>query len=133
MSGRFLQLTNEAPTGQGAAARFGAMDCEQAVVAGQCPAEEALAMRDQALAALDGGGPRAALAIARAGLAALQVAGLGGGPDAAALLVALAEIEESADPFDDADVTIAAAIAILEDIVPEGGDDILMLWCQAQE
>src|SRR5258708_29583238 len=83
MSGQFLQLTNEAPIGQGAATRFDAMDCEQAVVASQCPAEEALAMRDQALAALDGGDPRAALAIARAGLAALQVAGLRGGPGAA--------------------------------------------------
>ena len=29
---------------------------------------------------------------------------------------------------------IAAAIAILEDILPEcGDDDIVMLWCQAQE
>jgi len=115
LSGQFLQLTIEAPIGKGAATRFNAMDCEQAVVASHCPAEEALA-------------------IAGAGLAALEVAGLGGGPDAVALLVALAEIEEALGRFGDAAVTIAAAIAILEDILPEcGDDDIVMLWCQAQE
>ena len=57
-------------------------------------------MRDQALAALDGGDPRAALAIAGAGLAVLEGAGLRAA--ATALLVALAEIEECLDRFGDA-------------------------------
>ena len=47
--------------------------------------------------------------------------GLRGG-DAAALLVALAEIEEALGRFDEARVTIAAAIVTLE-----GGDDDLIL------
>jgi len=124
----------EALIGQGAAARFDAMNCEPAVAAGCAPDGEALILRDQALAALDGGDASAALAIAGKGLAALKAAGLGGGADAAALLVALAEIEESLDRFGDAAATIATAIAILEDVVPEGGDDdSLTLWCQAQE
>jgi len=134
LSGQLLPTTAKAPVGQGAATRLEAMNCEQVVVASNRAAEKALALRDQALAALDGGDPRAALAIAGDGLAALEAAGLGGGADAAALFVALAEIEESLDQFGDAAVTITAAIAILGDVAAEGGDDdILMLWCQAQE
>jgi|HubBroStandDraft_1064217.scaffolds.fasta_scaffold02916_7 hypothetical protein len=49
-------------------------------------AVKALALRDQALAALDAGDPVAALAVADEGLAALEAAGLGNGPDAAAVL-----------------------------------------------
>jgi hypothetical protein len=97
-------------------------------------AREALSLRDQALAALDGGDPSVALGIVRQGLACLGAAGLRGGADEAALLVALAEIEEALGRFSDARATIAAAIAILEDAVAEDGDDdSLMLWCQAHE
>ena len=139
MSDRFLPGTEEPPAGRGAATRSKAMNGEAAAAAIHGVAEEALALRDQALATLDGGDPRAALDIAGAGLADLEVAGLGGGADAAALLVTVAEIEESLDRFGDAAVTIAAAIAILEDVAAEGvmaeggDDDSLLLWCQAQE
>lgn len=92
-------------------------------------AEQALALRDEALAALDRGDPPAALAIAGQALAALEAAGLGNAADAAALLVARAEIEECLDRFGD-----AAAIAILENVAPDArDDDCLLLWCQAQE
>jgi tetratricopeptide (TPR) repeat protein len=48
------------------------------------------------------------------------------------VLIALAEIEEALDRFGDAEVTIAAAIAILAEVT--GSDlDTLMLWCQAQQ
>jgi tetratricopeptide (TPR) repeat protein len=108
------------------------MNCDPA--ASDCAAGEALVLRDQALAALDGGDPPAALALAARGLGVLEAAGLGGGPDAAALLVAIAEIEESSGRFSDAAVTIAPAIAILGDAIAEGADDdVLLLWCQAQE
>ena len=126
-------MTNEAPNGQEAATRMKAKNCEPPVVASHCATEQALALRDQALAALDGGDPRAALAIAGDALAILEVAGLGAGADAAALLVALAEIEESLDQFGDAAVTIAAAIAILENPAAESGDEDILLWCQAHE
>jgi tetratricopeptide (TPR) repeat protein len=86
-----------------------------------------LSLRDRALAALDEGDPSAALAFAEQGRAALEQAGLRGG-DAAALLVALAEIDEALGRFDEASATISAAILILE-----GSDDDLILWCQAQE
>jgi tetratricopeptide (TPR) repeat protein len=133
LPGRVLPATEQAPVGRGATAGFTAMNNPPAAAVPDA-ADEALALRDQALAVLDGGDPRAALAIAREGLAALDAAGLGSGADAAALLVGLAEIEESSGRFSDAAVTIAAATAILEDVVPEGGDDdSLMLWCQAQE
>jgi len=92
--------------------------------------DEALLARDRALAALDEGDPAAALAIAGEGLAVLEAAALGGGPDAAALLVTRAEIEESLGRFGDAAATAAAALACLEDAVAE---DCLLLWCQAQE
>lgn len=134
MSDRVLPTTKEGPGRVGAAARVEAVNSEPAAAAINSAAEHALALRDQALAALDEGDPWAALAIAGEGLAALDVAGLEGGADAAALLVTVAEIEESAGRFGDATVTIAAAIAILEDSAAEGGDDdTLLLWCQAQE
>ncbi len=93
-------------------------------------AGEALDLRDQALAALDQGDPPTALGIVRQGLAVLQAAGLPGGADEAALLVALAEIEEALGRFGDARVTAAAAVALLPE---DGDDDSVMLWCQAQE
>jgi tetratricopeptide (TPR) repeat protein len=97
-------------------------------------AGEALGLRDQALAALDGADLPAALGLAGQGLAALDAAGLRGGEDEAAVLVTLAEIEEAMGRFDEARITIAAAIVILDDAGPRDGDrDSLMLWCQAQE
>jgi tetratricopeptide (TPR) repeat protein len=94
-------------------------------------ASEALRLRDQALAALDGGAPSAALGIARQGLAVLEAGGLRGGADEAALLVALAEIEEGLGRYGEAGVTIAAAAGMLQDVLEQ--DDNLILWCQAQE
>ena len=124
----------ETPPGQGAAIGSADMSGEPSARASDDVAEQALLLRDRALAALDGGDPAAALAIADEGLALLEAAGLGGGPDAAAVLVTRAEIEESLDRFDDAAGTIAAAIALLENMATEGGDDdCLVLWCQAQE
>ena len=109
------------------------MDCEPALAA-RTAADEALGLRDQALAALDEGNPARALGIARRGLATLAAGGLCGGLDEAAVLVALAEIEEALDHFGDARVTITTAIAILQDAVAaDPDDDDLMLWCQAQE
>jgi hypothetical protein len=56
------------------------------------------------------------------------------GGDGAALLVALAEIEEALGRFADARVTIAVAIVTLADEAEHGDDDDnLILWCQAQE
>jgi tetratricopeptide (TPR) repeat protein len=95
----------------------------------------ALGLRDDALIALDGGGPAAALTLAHKGLAALAAGGLVGGPDEAALLVAVAEIEETLGRFADAAASVATAVALLGgDAGPGGGDlDLLLLWCQAQE
>ncbi len=123
-----------APAAQAAAHDCGpaaAHDCGPAA-AQAAAAGAALRLRDQALAALDEGDPSRALDIARQGAAVLESAGLRGGADEAAVLVALAEIEEALGRFGDAGVTIAAAIAILEAGAAEDGDD-LMLWCQAQE
>jgi tetratricopeptide (TPR) repeat protein len=108
---------------------------DAAVITAEGAAEAALSLRDQALAALDGGDPQAALALARDGLALLAVAGLSGGPDEAALLVTLAEIEESLCCFGDAAATIATAIALLGGDAGPGDedDDLLLVWCQAQE
>jgi tetratricopeptide (TPR) repeat protein len=97
-------------------------------------AGEALCLRDQALAALDEGNPARALSIAGQALDALEAAGLRGGLDEVAVLVALAEIEEALGRFAGAGGTIAAAIGILEDCAAEyWDDDSLLLWCQAQE
>src|SRR5271154_5976141 len=87
------------------------------------PAARALLLRDQALAALDDGDAVRALAIANEGLAVLATAGLDGGPDAAAVLVARAEIEECLDCFSDVAVTTAEAIAILEIPAADGDTD----------
>jgi tetratricopeptide (TPR) repeat protein len=121
-----------AQAGPGAAFWSEAPDRGPALAAGA--EARALGLRDQALAALDGGDPRAALGLAGRGLAALEEAGRRGGADEAALLVALAEIEEALGRFDDARGTIAAAVALLSGIGPDDeDDDTLTLWCQAQE
>ena len=95
--------------------------------------QEAHARRDLALAALDEGDFPGALTAAGKGLAVLEVAGLCGGPDEAALLVALAEIQEGAGQVAEARVTVVAAIAMLERAALDEDDDLLTLWCQAQE
>ncbi|HEY2288480.1 MAG TPA: tetratricopeptide repeat protein [Streptosporangiaceae bacterium] len=112
---------------------------------GPLPAAGLLTLRDQALDAFDRGDLRAALAFADAGTAAIETAGPAGGADAAALLIARAEIEEGLDRFGAAAITIAAAIALLADGAARDGadpgeadgdgadDDVLVLWCQAQE
>ncbi len=110
------------------------MSGEPAAAAIDDAAGQALDLRDRALAALDEGDPHAALAVTGDALAVLEAAGLSSGPDAAAVLVARAEIEESLNRFGDAAATIAAAAALLDPVVAEGGDDdCLLLWCQAQE
>jgi hypothetical protein len=96
-------------------------------------AGQALRLRDQALAALDDGDPVAALAIVSEAMAVLAMAGLDGGPDAAAVLVARAEIEECLDRFSDAAITAATAIALTDSPAAEAEADCLLLWCQAQE
>jgi len=114
-----------APTGQGAVPDA-ALDA--------AVAEEALSLRDQALAALDEGNPAGALGFAGRAVAALEAGGLRGGLDEAAVLIARAEIEEALDRFDDARVTTAAAITILTGPAGEDADDdTVTLWCQAQE
>lgn len=106
----------------------------EAVAATPGVADEALLARDRALTALDEGDPAGALALVGEGLAVLAAAGLGAGPDAAAVLVTRAEIEESLGRFGDATATAAAALVLLEGAVAEGGaEDCLLLWCQAQE
>ena len=106
-----------------------------AVMAAHDAAEAALGLRDQALAVLDRGDPGAALTLAQEGLAVLAEAGLSGGPDEAAVLVALAEIEEALDRYADAAASVGAAIGLLGgDGGPGGRDgDLLLVWCQAQE
>src|SRR5262245_32925329 len=86
-------------------------------------AEAALGLRDQALAALDAGDPRAALALVGNALSALARAGLYGGPDEAAVLVARAEIEEALDRFGPARAATAAAIGLLGGDGGPGGAD----------
>ena len=113
-------------TGPGAAAGG-------AVTDGDSAAEEALALRDAALAALDGGDLATALAAAWRGLAVLEAAGLTGGLDQAAVLVALAEIEEAADRPVAARATAAMAIGLLGEDPPGDDPDTLLVWCQAQE
>ena len=130
----------KAPDGQGGAAALAGgtgetgRSGEPAAAAVTDAAGQALGLRDQALAALDAGDLGAALALAGAALAALESADLGSGPDAAAVLVARAEIEESLDRFGDAAATSAAAIVLLDEVVAgDDEEDCLMLWCQAQE
>src|SRR5215472_14805751 len=91
-------------------------------VTGDPAGTAALGLRDQALAALGGGDPQAAIGLARGGLALLAGAGLNDGPDEAELLVTLAEIEESLGRLGDAAATIATAITLLGgDARPAGG------------
>jgi tetratricopeptide (TPR) repeat protein len=83
-------------------------------------AVSALAGRDQALAALDGGDAAGAATAARAALDMLDSAGLGDGLDAAAVLIALAEIDEvlggfAAGRFEDAAAYRRAMAAAEED------------------
>jgi tetratricopeptide (TPR) repeat protein len=123
----------ETPPGRGAAAGPAAAT-PAAAGASNDAAGRSLLLRDQALAALDEGDPTAALTLAADGLAVLEAAGLGGGPDAAAVLVARAEIEESLDRFGDAAASTTAAIALLGNVAAADDDgDCLLLWCQAQE
>lgn len=100
-------------------------------------ADAALDRRDQALAALDEGNPARAADLARQALAALEAAGLRGGLDEAAILVALAEIEEALDRFPGARAAARAAVAVLErepgDSAAGDAEDRVTLWCQAQE
>ena len=135
MPGRGAPADPAARSGRGAATCTGVTAGDLAVTTAPCAAEAALGLRDQALAALDGGDPQAALALARGALAALAGAGLRGGPDEAAVLVALAEIEEALDRFAAATTSIAAAAALLGgDAGPGDADgDLLLVWCQAQE
>ncbi len=122
------------PAGRGAAASSAATGGGQPGAAGYEAAGQALELRDQALAALDEGDPTAALDIAGEALAVLAAAGLGSGPDAAAVLVARAEIEESVGRFGDAAATATTAAALLDGMAADGwDDDCLLLWCQAQE
>jgi tetratricopeptide (TPR) repeat protein len=95
----------------------------------------ALGLRDRALGALDAGDPAAALALAQQAVTALTAAGVCGGPDEAAVLIASAEIEEALGRFGAAAATVATAIGLLGgDTGPGGADsDRLRLWCQAQE
>ena len=97
-------------------------------------ADKALGLRDEALTALDEGDPQGALSLISQALAALETAGLLGGLDECAVLIAHTEIEEALDRFAEARGTIAAAIVILQDAVAADADqESLMLWCQAQE
>jgi tetratricopeptide (TPR) repeat protein len=111
------------------------MDLEPGIAA-SAAADEALSLRDQALAALDGGDPGRAFDLSAQGLAVLEAGGLRCGLDEAAVLIARAEIEEALDRFADARISICAAIAMLADAGAEAGDtddDTVTLWCQAQE
>jgi tetratricopeptide (TPR) repeat protein len=99
-------------------------------------AEIALSLRDQALAALDAGDPVAALAAAKKGLAVLAADERANTLDEAALLIALAEIEEELGQFAAARATAATAVAVLGDVAPNDepdSDDWLLLWCQGHE
>jgi tetratricopeptide (TPR) repeat protein len=95
----------------------------------------ALTLRDQALCRLDGGDPAAAMESIRAGMDVLEGAGVAGGLDRAALLVAQAEIEECLDRFLEARRSIETAIALLEccPACERDDEDTVLLWCQAQE
>jgi tetratricopeptide (TPR) repeat protein len=103
------------------------------------PADKALDLRDKALAALDAGDETQARELAARALTALAEGGLRHGPDEAAILVALAEIEEAADRLDDARAAATAAVTILDESVrgdvpaTDWDDDTAALWCQAQE
>jgi tetratricopeptide (TPR) repeat protein len=107
----------------------------------QPAADEALARRDEALGALDAGDLQAALSLIEQGLGLLRAAGLDGGLDEAALLIALAEIDECAGNLGSARSAAEAALVIVDGAITDGaiGDDAdddagtTLLWCQAQE
>ena len=92
----------------------------------------ALGHRDQALAELDRGDAGRARAIASQALVLLETGGQGESPDAAALLVALAETDECLGRFDLARVAAGRAATILAAFDPEDLD-AFWLWCQAEE
>jgi hypothetical protein len=92
----------------------------------------ALARRDQALAELDRGDAEGARAASDA-LVLLETAGQGESPGAAALLVALAETEESLGHFDLARVAAGRAAAILAAAFDPEDPGAFWLWCQAEE
>src|SRR5215472_14277609 len=135
MPGRGVPAIPAVQPGRGAATCADAATGDPATSAAQPAAVAALGLRDEALAALDGGDSTAALACVLEGLAVLAGAGVGGGPDEAAVLIALGEIEEALDRFGDATVTIGAAICLLGGDAEPGREDsdLLLLWCQAQE
>ena len=130
---------------EGAAASPDVAIGQPASVAGHSAVESAFELRDNALAVLDDGNAEAALGLAENAISVLTAAEMGGGQDEAALLITLAEIEETLARFGDAATTIAAAIALLDverrvgaagqqDAGPDRDDgDSLVLWCQAQE
>jgi tetratricopeptide (TPR) repeat protein len=99
----------------------------------QPTADEALARRDEALGALDAGDLQAALSLIEQGIGILRAAGLGGGLDEAALLIALAEIDECAGNLGSARSAAEAAVAIVDGAIPADDADTVLLWCQAQE
>ena len=93
----------------------------------------ALARRDLALAELDRGDAEGARAIASEALALAGIAGQGESLEAAALLVALAETEESLGHFDLARVAAGRAAAIVAAAADPEDPGTFWLWCQAEE
>ena len=93
----------------------------------------ALAHRDQALAELDRGDAGRARTIASDALILLETVGQGESLDAAALLVALAETDESLGRFDLARVAAGRAAAILTAACDPEDLGAFRLWCQAEE
>src|SRR5580658_1485488 len=84
-------------------------------------ADSAIGLRDEALAALDGGDAAAAHDLVSQGLAVLAAGGLSGA-DEAALLLAGAEIEEALGQFEAAHAQAARAADLLADDCPVGED-----------
>jgi tetratricopeptide (TPR) repeat protein len=135
MSGRDVPATTGPLAGLGSVACAAVLTDSPSGMSAAGAADAALELRDQALAALDGGDPLAALVLTGDALAGLAAAGLADGPDEAAILVARAEIEEALDRLEAAAATAATAITLLGgDAEPGSRDsDCLLLWCQAQE
>ncbi len=89
-----------------------------------------LAARDRALAQLDAGHADAGVAVATAALADLDGADLGEGLHAAALLVAIVEIERDRGKFKEALAAARRAVSIVGER-PGRGADSLQLWADA--
>jgi tetratricopeptide (TPR) repeat protein len=89
--------------------------------------------RDRALAELDAGDARAAAVTAEGALAVLMSAGLGDGPDVAALLLAIAEIAESQGNFPDARNAAERAVVLIGDAGGDEDAETWLLWCRAQQ